>query len=170
MAVPPRSFSVLVLSFRVLHVSPPQGLHFANGIVVDKAQDAVIVAELTRSRLTKVYIKGPRRGEKVTYIDNLPGFPDNLKWANDEIWTMTAIERRKSHPTILDYTSGLPLLRKIISKVRLQSFNRAVLFWRFSIAWLASNSSRTQPPPPSSPFSPRGLLSEHTPSLLAPAD
>ena len=53
-------------------------LYFANGVAVSPNGDYVLVVETGRYRVIRYWLKGPRRGEREIFIDNLPGFPDGI--------------------------------------------------------------------------------------------
>jgi sugar lactone lactonase YvrE len=53
-------------------------LYFANGVALSRQEDFVLVNETYRYRITRYWLKGPRAGRSDTFLDNLPGFPDNL--------------------------------------------------------------------------------------------
>lgn len=55
-----------------------KNIHFANGIILSKDGNFLIVAETFRARLLRYYIRGPKMGTVDTFVDNLPGFPDNI--------------------------------------------------------------------------------------------
>jgi sugar lactone lactonase YvrE len=53
-------------------------LYFANGVALSAAEDFVLVNETYRYRIRRCWLKGPRAGESEIFVDNLPGFPDNI--------------------------------------------------------------------------------------------
>ncbi len=54
------------------------GLYFANGVSLAQDESFVLVAETYRYRVTRYWLKGARAGTADTFVDDLPGFPDNL--------------------------------------------------------------------------------------------
>ena len=54
------------------------GLYFANGVALAADESFVLVAETTCYRVSRVWLSGPRAGQRDVFVDNLPGFPDNL--------------------------------------------------------------------------------------------
>ncbi|CAI7929314.1 unnamed protein product [Closterium sp. NIES-54] len=54
------------------------GLYFANGVALSQNEDFVVVAETSRYRLTRYWLKGPKAGTSEIFLDNLPGSPDNV--------------------------------------------------------------------------------------------
>lgn len=53
-------------------------LYFANGVALSKNEDFVLVNETYRYRIRRYWLKGPKAGENDFFIENLPGFPDNI--------------------------------------------------------------------------------------------
>ena len=55
------------------------GLYFANGVALSKAEDFVLVNETYRYRISRYWLSGEKAGQYDIFIDNLPGLPDNLQ-------------------------------------------------------------------------------------------
>jgi sugar lactone lactonase YvrE len=53
-------------------------LYFANGVALSKNEDFVLINETYRYRVRKFWLKGPKKGSSELFVDNLPGFPDNI--------------------------------------------------------------------------------------------
>lgn len=53
-------------------------LYFANGVAVSPDQQYVVFCETFMRRCRKYYIQGKKKGSLETFIDNLPGLPDNI--------------------------------------------------------------------------------------------
>lgn len=63
------------------------GLQFANGVALDPHERFVLVNETGAYRTRRVWLSGPKAGQVDTFIDNLPGFPDNISWnGTDTYW------------------------------------------------------------------------------------
>lgn len=54
------------------------GLYFANGVVLDPEQASVLVTETSAYRITRYWLRGPKQGQSEVFVENLPGFPDNI--------------------------------------------------------------------------------------------
>lgn len=54
-------------------------LWFPNGIEVNDQKNALLINELTKRRVLKHYISGPKTGTTEVLIENLPGEPDNIR-------------------------------------------------------------------------------------------
>jgi len=55
-----------------------KNLYFANGVALSQHEDFVLINETYRYRIVRYWLKGPRAGTHEIFIDNLPGFPDNI--------------------------------------------------------------------------------------------
>ncbi|HEV3470848.1 MAG TPA: SMP-30/gluconolactonase/LRE family protein [Pyrinomonadaceae bacterium] len=93
------------------------GLHFANGVALGPGESFVVVAETGKYRLWRVWLKGPRSGGREVFIDNLPGFPDNVTFNGRETFWVALVSPRNK---LLDALLPRPFLRKVI--VRLPPF------------------------------------------------
>lgn len=94
------------------------GLHFANGVVLSPAEDFVLVAETTKSRIHRYYLKGPKKGNRDIFIDGLPGLPDNLKSDGQGGFLAPLVFlRNKTNPVLFQSLGPFPLLRKFIVRV-----------------------------------------------------
>ncbi|MBS7661317.1 SMP-30/gluconolactonase/LRE family protein [Pseudomonas lalucatii] len=56
-----------------------EDLYFANGVALSADEDFVLVNETYRYRITRYWLEGDQAGTADTFIDNLPGLPDNLQ-------------------------------------------------------------------------------------------
>jgi hypothetical protein len=90
------------------------GLAFANGMVLDESGTHLFVAETQENRIWMIdadgrnLIKGDI-GAKV-FLDNLPGFPDNVAWGKKKIWVGLVAPRSDSP----DSLAGYPFIRAVI--------------------------------------------------------
>jgi sugar lactone lactonase YvrE len=53
-------------------------LHFANGVALSQNEDFVLVNETYRFRIVRYWLRGERAGTSEVFVDNLPGYPDNI--------------------------------------------------------------------------------------------
>lgn len=53
-------------------------LYFSNGVALSQNEDFVLVNKTYRYRIKRYWLKGPKAGTSDIFIDNLPGFPDNI--------------------------------------------------------------------------------------------
>jgi sugar lactone lactonase YvrE len=55
-----------------------KNLYFANGVALSQQEDFVLINETYRYRIVRYWLKGAKAGKHEIFIDNLPGFPDNI--------------------------------------------------------------------------------------------
>ncbi|AMJ87064.1 SMP-30/gluconolactonase/LRE family protein [Alteromonas stellipolaris] len=90
------------------------GLIFANGVAISQNQQYVLINETGSYRVLRYFIAGPKLGLVEVFIDNLPGFPDNIATAPDgDYWVGFASPRSAS----LDDLSNSPFLRKVVQRL-----------------------------------------------------
>jgi len=90
------------------------GLQFANGVAVGPNADYVLVAESGEYRVQRFWLNGPKAGGSDVFIDNLPGFPDNISFnGRDRFWLAIAAPR---HP-LVDQLADKVWLRAIVSRI-----------------------------------------------------
>ena len=75
------------------------GLHFANGVALDPAEDSIFVVETGQYRINRYWLKGEAAGTSEVFADNVAGFPDNLSIADGILWVPMASPRQ----TIVDF-------------------------------------------------------------------
>jgi sugar lactone lactonase YvrE len=93
------------------------GLYFANGVAISPDQSFVLLSETGKYRVLRVWLQGARAGQSEIFIDNLPGFPDNITSnGRDEFWL--ALVTPRNH--LLDSLLPRPFLRKVV--LRLPNF------------------------------------------------
>ncbi len=91
------------------------GLNFANGVGLAADESFVIVAETGSYRISRVELTGPDAGKQSVWVDNLPGFPDNVtsQTAAGIFWVALYSPRM----LLLEFASPFPLLRKVIANI-----------------------------------------------------
>jgi strictosidine synthase len=88
------------------------GLYFANGVALSRDESFVVVAETGSYDLKRRWLKGPRAGEVDTFIENLPGFPDNVSSSGTGIfWVALPAPRDRR----LDMLLPRPGLRRVVA-------------------------------------------------------
>jgi sugar lactone lactonase YvrE len=106
---------------RLLRYNPATGqvavllkdLYFANGVALSQNEDFVLVNETYRYRIQRYWLKGPKAGTSELFIDNLPGFPDNLS-ANRRGTFWVALFTVRNN--LMDAIHPYPLLKGIVAK------------------------------------------------------
>ncbi|GFS25391.1 adipocyte plasma membrane-associated protein [Elysia marginata] len=91
------------------------GLLFANGVQLTKDKNSVLVSDTFKSRVWKYDIK---TGKASILVDNLPGFPDNIRYSKSTgtYWIGFALVREKG-ASLIDALAPRPWLRKQLAKV-----------------------------------------------------
>ena len=107
---------------RVFSFNPSSGdvqtlmrnLNYANGVAVSKDGSFLVVAEMGHYRILKHWLTGEKKGVTEVLIDNLPGFPDNIKnGINGRFWVGFAAPRNQ----LLDSLAEKPFLRRLVQRL-----------------------------------------------------
>lgn len=89
-------------------------LYFANGVALSAQQDFVLVNETYRYRILRYWLKGPKAGSHDIFIDNLPGFPDNITSNGKGTFWLALFTVRNSD---IDLLHAYPFLKAQMSKL-----------------------------------------------------
>jgi len=89
------------------------GLQFANGVALDPEERYLLVAETGAYRIRRLWLRGDQAGRDEIFVDNLPGFPDNLSTGEGVFWVAMPTPRDR----ILDALLPRPWLRNIIARL-----------------------------------------------------
>ncbi|HUR41524.1 MAG TPA: SMP-30/gluconolactonase/LRE family protein [Verrucomicrobiae bacterium] len=104
-------YNVATMATRVLL----SGLHFANGVAVGPDDAYVLVNETGEYRILRYWLKGPKAGTHDVFIDNLPGFPDNVTYNNRDLFWVAIFAPRDA---LLDrLLPGNAFLRSVVAKM-----------------------------------------------------
>ncbi len=88
------------------------GLDFANGVTLSPDEDFLVVAETGGYRLQRIWLTGPRSGQREILVENLPGLPDNVSTGSDGlIWVALPSPRSRTLDLLLPLP---PFLRKLV--------------------------------------------------------
>jgi sugar lactone lactonase YvrE len=90
-----------------------KGLHFSNGVALSQNEDFVLVNETFRYRITRYWLKGPKAGRRDTFIDNLPGFPDNLSSNRRGFFWVALFAARN---TLADFIHPYPWIKNFVAR------------------------------------------------------
>ncbi|HEX8492388.1 MAG TPA: SMP-30/gluconolactonase/LRE family protein [Pyrinomonadaceae bacterium] len=89
-------------------------LYFANGVAISPDQSFVLLAETGKYRVLRVWLGGEKKNLTEIFIDNLPGFPDNISSnGNDKFWLALVTPRSP----LLDKLLPRPFLRKVVLRL-----------------------------------------------------
>jgi sugar lactone lactonase YvrE len=90
------------------------GLYFANGVALSQQEDFVLVNETYRFRIMRYWLKGERAGKAEVFVDNLPGFPDNITSNGQGTFWLAIYTVRNEQ---FDRLSPRPLVKQMLSKL-----------------------------------------------------
>jgi len=91
------------------------GIHFANGVAVGPDDSYVLVNETGEYRILRYWLKGEHKGTHDVFLDNLPGFPDNISFNGiDRFWVAIFAPRDALLDKLLP---GSLYLRTVIAKL-----------------------------------------------------
>lgn len=91
------------------------GLYFANGVALANDGSFLVVCETGLYRLTRLWLTGARRGQADVFIDNLPGFPDNVTTSPDGQTFWLAIVSPRD--PLVDAMLPHPAIRRLVAKL-----------------------------------------------------
>lgn len=91
-----------------------KNLYFANGVALSQQEDFVLISETYRYRILRYWLKGPKRGTHEIFIDNLPGFPDNISSNQKGIFWLALFTVRNE---AVDKLHPYPFLKAQMSKL-----------------------------------------------------
>ncbi|XP_056147818.1 adipocyte plasma membrane-associated protein [Lampris incognitus] len=95
-----------------------ENLRFPNGIQLLPDEESVLVAETTMARIRRVHVSGLNKGGMDTFVDNLPGFPDNIRSSSTGgYWVAMSAVRPNPGFSMLDFLSQRPWIKKLIFKL-----------------------------------------------------
>lgn len=85
-------------------------LCFANGVALSEDESFVLVNETWSYRVLRYWLAGEKKGTSDVFIDNLPGFPDNISWnGQDTFWLALANPRNG----MVDALAPYPRIRRV---------------------------------------------------------
>lgn len=91
------------------------GLAFANGVALSRAEDYVCVAETGGRTVVRRWISGPRKGMRDLLCSDLPGYPDNIARGSDGlIWVTIASPR---DPLVERLQTGPMAVRRLVTRI-----------------------------------------------------
>jgi sugar lactone lactonase YvrE len=89
-------------------------LSFANGVALSPDDSFLLVSDLGRNSIRRLWLSGEKRGRDETVLDELPGFPDNIQRSSDGgFWVALASPRSN----IIDAAHPYPWIKSLILKI-----------------------------------------------------
>lgn len=71
-----------------------RGLIFPNGVTVCRDGQSLLFAETWACRISRYWFDGPDKGKHEIFLDNLPGYPDNLNRGSDGTYWIALLGMR----------------------------------------------------------------------------
>lgn len=96
------------------------GLYMPNGIALSPDEDFIMMAETSIGRILRFWLKGPHAGTKEILMDNMPGYPDNIRRSDRGTYLVgiTTIRfRSRFMPPFLDLIGPYPAIKRFITKL-----------------------------------------------------
>jgi sugar lactone lactonase YvrE len=91
-------------------------LYFANGVTLAPDQSFVLVAETGAYRVQRYWLSGPKQGQTDIFIDNLPGFPDNINSNGSGIVWLALAQGPRARQNV-DNLMPNPFMRKVLMRL-----------------------------------------------------
>ncbi|KAK2185447.1 hypothetical protein NP493_236g03081 [Ridgeia piscesae] len=93
------------------------GLHFANGVQLSPDEDFVLVVEGIFARILRYHLKGHKKGQVDTFVENLPGVPDNIRPSSGGgYWLCDAVPHGPGF-SLFDFLAPRPLIRRLLTQL-----------------------------------------------------
>ena len=89
------------------------GLQFANGVTLDADEGSLFIAETGKYRIHRHWLVGDAAGSTELFIDNLPGYPDNLTFDGETLWVACASPRQ----AVPDFIAPRPWMRSVAHRL-----------------------------------------------------
>ena len=67
---------------------------------------------------TRYYLKGPKQGQVDTFIENLPGLPDNIHASSGGGYWLCDFFIRWPEFSLYDFLAARPAIRRLLSQVQ----------------------------------------------------
>eukprot|EP00066_Takifugu_rubripes_P022261 XP_011611527.1 PREDICTED: adipocyte plasma membrane-associated protein-like [Takifugu rubripes] len=95
------------------------GLYMPNGIVLSPDEHFLLLAETSIGRILRFWLKGPKAGTKEVILDNMIGYPDNIRLSDHGTFLVgiTTTRFRKLLPPFLDLIAPYPAVKRFLAKV-----------------------------------------------------
>ncbi|XP_072309716.1 adipocyte plasma membrane-associated protein [Eucyclogobius newberryi] len=94
-------------------------LYMPNGIALSPEEDFLLLAETSIGRIMRFWLKGDKAGTKEVVMDNMIGYPDNIRLSNHGTFLVgiTTPRFRKFLPPFLDMIAPYPAVKRFLAKV-----------------------------------------------------
>ncbi|KAJ4924567.1 hypothetical protein JOQ06_003522 [Pogonophryne albipinna] len=104
-------------------------LYMPNGIALSPDEHFLLLAETSIGRILRFWLKGPKAGTKEVVMDNMIGYPDNIRRSDHGTFLVgiTTPRFRKITPPFLDMIAPYPAVKRFLAKVIPLSWYRVLL-------------------------------------------
>jgi sugar lactone lactonase YvrE len=92
------------------------GLYAANGVTLGPDDGYVLVNEMTAYRVLRYWLTGSKQGQTDIFIENLPGYPDNITFNGRDTYWIALYAPRNS---VMEFLQAQPTLRGILKQIPL---------------------------------------------------
>lgn len=94
-------------------------LYMPNGIVLSPDEDFLLLAETSIARILRFWLKGPQAGTTEVVLDNMVGYPDNIRRSDHGTYLvgMSTTRFRRLLPPFLDLIAPYPSVKRFLAKV-----------------------------------------------------
>ncbi|XP_077400721.1 LOW QUALITY PROTEIN: adipocyte plasma membrane-associated protein [Vanacampus margaritifer] len=94
-------------------------LYMPNGIALDPNERFLLLAETSIGRILKYWLRGPKAGTAETVLDNMIGYPDNIRVSRRGTFLVgiTTPRLRSFLPPFLDAIAPYPAVKRFLAKV-----------------------------------------------------
>ncbi|KAG7232237.1 hypothetical protein INR49_009390 [Caranx melampygus] len=94
-------------------------LYMPNGIVLSPDESFLLLAETSIGRIQRYWLKGPNAGTKEIVMDNMIGYPDNIRLSDHGTFLVgiTTPRFRKFMPPFLDMIAPYPAVKRLLAKL-----------------------------------------------------
>ncbi|XP_035535353.1 adipocyte plasma membrane-associated protein [Morone saxatilis] len=94
-------------------------LYMPNGIALSPDEHFLLLAETSIGRILRYWLKGPKVGTKEVVMDNMIGYPDNIRRSDHGTFLVgiTTTRFRKLTPPFLDLIAPYPAAKRFLAKV-----------------------------------------------------
>jgi sugar lactone lactonase YvrE len=90
-------------------------LDFGNGVAMGPGDAYVLVNETMVGRIVRLWLTGPKAGQRDVFIDQLPGMPDNISFnGRDIFWVGLVGPRGEKEEKVRELS---PFLRKLVFRI-----------------------------------------------------
>lgn len=96
-----------------------ESLFMPNGIALSPDEDFLLLAETSMGRILRYWLKGPRAGSSDVVLDNMIGYPDNIRLSDRGTFLVgvTTPRFRTLLPPFLDLIAPYPALKRLLAKL-----------------------------------------------------